>query len=141
MTYEAATLRRQERGEKRLPDRCTITWDPEGTTDDEFDPDTGTYTPPVDDERLIYEGPCSVYPDRVPSLDVSTGAPITIQRYRCRLPARVVPEVGMMLRLSRSLDASLLHRRFRIVGVERRSRLVNRIVTLEDPTQTPDTLP
>lgn len=48
--------------ELTMNDECLITSDPEGTGDDVWDEETGTYVKPVNDRVTIYEGPCSVYP-------------------------------------------------------------------------------
>lgn len=45
-----------------MRDTCRITFDEERTGDDTWDEETGTYLPPEDDEDLVYEGKCSVYP-------------------------------------------------------------------------------
>lgn len=43
-------------------DRCHIWRDPEGTGDDPWDEDSGTYTRPAPDSLDIYDGICMVYP-------------------------------------------------------------------------------
>lgn len=45
-----------------MNDACLITRDPEGTSDDNWDEETGTYTPPENDRDEIYDGRCTVYP-------------------------------------------------------------------------------
>lgn len=39
-----------------LVDQCEVTFDPEGTSDDTWDEETGTYTPPADDVQPLYTG-------------------------------------------------------------------------------------
>lgn len=46
--------------EDLMLDECVITRDIEGTGDDIWDPDTGTYVPPPADIESVYSGPCMI---------------------------------------------------------------------------------
>lgn len=56
-----------------MNDACKITRDPELTSDDNWDEDTGQYTPPANDRNTIYEGPCTVYPRTSGNTDEESG--------------------------------------------------------------------
>lgn len=70
-----------------MRDECLITRDPELTTDDEWDEDTGSYAPPDGDHDEIYAGPASFYPFSAITQDGERGGEdIAETRYWVAIP-------------------------------------------------------
>lgn len=61
MRLNLAPIRRIVEG-ITMNDACRIYHDAEGTGDDMWDEDTGTYIKPPADEVDVYEGQCAIYP-------------------------------------------------------------------------------
>lgn len=73
--------------EAQMTDTVTIFLDPEGTTDDVFDPDTGQYTPSNPDATTLYQGMAFVVPLNVfPSQDVEGGATTLSTDFEVHIP-------------------------------------------------------
>lgn len=70
-----------------MNDTCLITVDTEGTADDTWDEETGTYIPPVNDRDTVYAGSCSLYPfSSVIQQDEQGGEDLGVTRYWLGLP-------------------------------------------------------
>jgi uncharacterized protein DUF6093 len=70
-----------------MNDTCLISSDPELTSDDTWDEETGTYTPPDPDRVTIYEGQCTVYPMSANTRDEEQGGEqMSATRYWLGIP-------------------------------------------------------
>lgn len=70
-----------------MDDEVRIFRDPEREQDDEWDPETMTYTPPDDDEDLIYQGKCWISPVKGQADEASQAAQdVVVKWYNLNLP-------------------------------------------------------
>lgn len=78
--------------EQQMTDQILIYEDPEGTTDDVFDPVTGQYTPVNPDDTPLYRGMGFVVPLNVfPSQDLEGGATTLSTDFEVHIPLETEP--------------------------------------------------
>lgn len=126
--------------ESLMDDTCAITRNPGGATDATLDPDTGAYVDPTPFVQ-VYDGSCKVAPIRQSWNRTASEGGVTYSSgtYVLTLPVTVLrdhpewePEVNDEVVMTWSMrDSSLVGRRFRISGVERKTFVVSRRCMME----------
>ena len=119
---------------------CTITRDPQGTTDDVFDENTGQLTPPTGDTSTVYSGPTMIRPGGYAAQLRSEGDQIIeSDTYRARLPvdAPLVAPGDIYTVDSCTSDPELVDQTFTVLAVTGGSLSVSRILTLQRRSRGP----
>ncbi len=132
------------RTEADLPDRCTITRDEQGATDDVFDEATLSYLArPATDLSTVYDDVCSVSPeggDRAAGDDSEAGQDIYRDRYKARILTDAVIQIGDVLTVTESVnDPTLIGRELTVVEVLGGTHVVTRRLRLTGRTRGPRT--
>ena len=117
-----------------MVDACRVERDVHETSDDVFDPVTGTYTPPVGDVAVIYSGKCFVHPaSRVEEIRPEGAQEQYRTDYQARLPSTAIGVLpGDRFIVTVSSDPDLIAHTFRVSQTYGSTLTVTRRLYLED---------
>lgn len=121
----------REIAERHLVDRCRITHDVEGRSDDTYDPDTLEIVHPDHDAATIFVGPCLISPVAVGITDRREADQQGYREgYQIRLPASCPPPaIGDQVTITGSPgNPSLVDQTFAVAEIPERSIRGSRII-------------
>lgn len=125
--------------EALMCDRCTVKRDPEGSLDDDVDPDTFQLIPIGPDASTIYEGKCLAGRPRWEARSSEGGQQVYRRVRNVRFPHGSPPfRAGDLITFTISTDVrsnpDLVGQTLRVFNVDDRSIAVTRILRAEDDT-------
>lgn len=118
-----------------LTDRCRITRDAEGTSDDVLDRTTNKLAPPSPDTTTVYEGPCLISSAILRETEsVEGGRPVYRRRRRARVPmsAPLARAEDRLEVLSSESDPAMVGKRYKVIDAGVNSIGVTRVLIIED---------
>lgn len=123
----------QEAVEELMDDRCQIMFDPEGSTDDTFDPATLLVVPTEPDDLYIYQGRCTLKAAPTYTEGLHGGQEVQQRDYVLKLPlaAPEIPIGAVVTMTAARRDPQLVGQRFSVTDRATGTFSVSRKISLD----------